>query len=148
MDPFLYLPVPSRLGDAGPLSSPLVRAAAEDFLRITPLAPSGGESYATLLSQTGQKLDALAASLDTYFAGLARAPVPTGLNDKQQEYDAHFHVVRAGGEAPDLLVAAAVAAFRRFFRDQGQGSSLLPLEASHLFAAAQLIAAMFGEGRK
>jgi hypothetical protein len=79
----------------------------------------------------------------TPFAGLAPAAVPTGLNEKQEHYDSHFRVIRADGDAANLLVAATIAAFCKFFQDQQQGTSLLPLEVAHLFAAAQLIVGLF-----
>jgi hypothetical protein len=133
-DDFLYLPAPSKLGDASALSPGLVQVVARDFLNLVPVR---------VTAHLQQQLHAIGNALAAPFAGLAPAAVPTGLNEKQEHYDSHFRVIRADGDAANLLVAATIAAFCKFFQDQQQGTSLLPLEVAHLFAAAQLIVGLF-----
>src|SRR5262245_29183172 len=101
-DACLHLPAPSKLGGASALPPGPVQAVARDFLKLAPVRLSG---------HLHQQLHAIGNALAGYFAGLGPAAEPTGLNEKQEHYDSHFRVIRADGDAANLLAAATIAAF-------------------------------------
>jgi hypothetical protein len=136
---YLYLPAPARLDGPWSPCSPAIRAIARDFLTLAPLAPSEQANYEDLAQELNRQLDRMGSRLEAYFAELSPDTTPAGVNAKNLEYDAHFRILRAGGNPGDLLVAATIAAFRKFYQDQQQGTSLLPIEVAQLFAGAQLL---------
>ena len=136
----LYLSVPSELDETSAPPADLVHAAAQRFLELSP----SSSSQAAGTERLERQLAELNTVLDSYFATVQADTAHPRLSTKQQNLDSHFHVVRASGNAQDLLVASAIYAFSKFFVDQQQGTTLLPVEQGHLIAAVQLIVELFG----
>ncbi len=143
MGHFLYLPAPCKLDATERLTSKLVLAVAQDFLKLTPPAPSEKLPHRELLNRLGRQLETLAERLDAFFAGLASTGAAVGFATKQVAYDRHFRVIRSDGNAADLIVASNVVAFCNFFKDMRQGCSLVALELYMLLATVQCFIAGF-----
>jgi len=140
---YLYLPAPTKLVGSSTVDSPVVQVAALEFLDLVPLAPSEKANHEQLLADLNQRLTSIRNKLAPFLASVAPAESCIGLSDKQLRYAAHFHAKYVEGTTADLLVAAVITAFCNFYQDQLQGTTLLPLEVAHLFAAAQRIINLF-----